>query len=295
MAGSISPIFPYQKKRGSVLGLEMAWVDEGQGDPIVFLHGNPLSSYCWRNIIPHLEGLGRCIAPDLIGMGDSQKLPQSGPDSYTFFEHRRYLDALFEDLGIQENVTLVVHDWGSALGFDWARRHPGAVKAMVYFEAIAVVSSSDQSPEAARQLFQALRSAEGERLVLDQNSFIEVNLVRGIQRTLSEEEMEAYRRPFAQPGEGRRPTLSWARQLPIDGKPAEVCALVESYGRWLAQSTIPKLYIQGDPGRVQPRQHEFCLTWPAQTVVTVPGLHNLQEDSPHEIGQAIAQWMTGEG
>lgn len=287
----ISATFPYQKQVQRILGLEMAYVDEGQGDPIVFLHGNPTSSYIWRNIMPHVQALGRIIAPDLIGMGDSQKLPVSGPDSYTFVEHRRYLDALFETLGIRERVTFVVHDWGSALGFDWAKRHPADVKGIAYMEAIVKPSTWRESSETARKVFQTLRSPAGEQLVLEQNSFIEFNLPAGIQRSLTEEEMNTYRRPFAEPGEARRPTLTWPRQLPVDGEPADVSEIVTAYGEWLAHSDVPKLYIQGDPGRLQPSQHEFCRTWPAQSTVIVRGLHNLQEDSPDEIGQAIADWL----
>jgi haloalkane dehalogenase len=287
----ISAAFPYQKKRQQVLGLEMAYVDEGQGDPIVFLHGNPASSYIWRNIIPHVQELGRCVAPDLIGMGDSQKLPDSGPGSYTFVEHRRYLDTLLEALGVRERVTLVVHDWGSALGFDWACRHPEAVKGIAYLEAIVKPYSWSEYSEAARTTFRAIRSAAGEQTVLEQNSFIEFNLPAGIQRRLTEEELQQYRRPFAEPGEARRPTLTWPRQLPIDGEPADVTEIVTAYGAWLSGSQVAKLYIQGNPGRLQPSQHAFCRTWPAQSEVIVPGLHNLQEDAPDQIGQAIAGWL----
>jgi haloalkane dehalogenase len=287
----ISAAFPYAKKCLRVLGLEMAYVDEGQGDPIVFLHGNPTSSYIWRNIMPYIVGLGRIIAPDLIGMGDSQKLPESGPGAYTFVEHRRYVDALLAALGVRQQVTFVVHDWGSALGFDWAYRHPGAVKGVAYMEAIVKPYTWNEFPEAGRQIFQALRAAEGEKMVLEQNSFVERNFPDGVLRRLTEEEMNQYRRPFAEPGESRRPTLTWPRQLPIDGEPADVTAIVTAYGEWLSHSEVPKLYIQGDPGRLQPSQHAFCSTWPAQRHVVMRGLHNLQEDSPDEIGQALAHWL----
>ncbi len=287
----ISAAFPYQKKRKPVLGLEMAYVDEGQGDPIVFLHGNPTFSYIWRNIIPNVQGLGRIIALDLLGMGDSQKLPNSGPGSYTFVEHRRYVDALLEALGVHERITFVVHDWGSALAFDWARRHPDAVRGIAYMEAIARPYTWSEYAGAGRKTFEALRSPAGEQLVLEQNSFIEFNLPAGILRKLSEEEMNEYRRPFADPGEGRRPTLTFARQLPIDGEPADVTEIVTTYAEWLSRSPVPKLFIQGHPGRLQPSQLAFCRTLPAQSEVTVLGLHNLQEDSPDEIGQAIANWL----
>jgi len=282
---------PYQKKRKSVLGLEMAYVDEGQGDPIVFLHGNPTFSYIWRNIMPYVQELGRIIAPDLIGMGDSEKLPQSGPASYTFVEHRRYVDALLEALGVHERITFVVHDWGSALAFDWARRHPDAVRGIAYMEAIARPYSWSEYQGPARKTFEVLRSPAGEQMVLEQNSFIEFNLPAGILRKLTEEEMNEYRRPFADPGEGRRPTLSFARQLPIDGEPAEVNEIVTAYAAWLESSPVPKLFIQGNPGRLQSSQLAFCRTLPAQSEVSVPGLHNLQEDAPDEIGQAIASWL----
>jgi haloalkane dehalogenase len=289
----INATFPYQKKHQLVLGLEMAYVDEGQGDPIVFLHGNPNSSYSWRNIMPYVQKFGRVIAPDLIGMGDSQKLPNSGPDSYTFVEHRRYLDALLDALDVRGRVTFVVHDWGSALGFDWARRHPESVRGIAYMEAIVKSYTWSEFAGAGRKIFEDLRSPAGEQMVLEQNSFVEFNMSAGIIRKLTEEEMNEYRRPFAEPGEGRRPTLTWPRQLPIDGEPADVTEIVTAYGKWLSGSSIPKLYIQGDPGRLQPSQHAFCSTWPAQSTVIVKGLHNLHEDSPDEIGQAIANWLQG--
>ena len=267
----ISAAFPYQKKRKPILGLEMAYVDEGQGDPIVFLHGNPTFSYIWRNIIPYVQELGRVIAPDLIGMGDSQKLPSSGPDSYTFLEHRSYLDALLEALGVGERIIFVVHDWGSALAFDWSRRHPDAVRGLAYMEAIARPYTWSEYAGAGRKTFQALRSPSGEQMVLEQNSFIEFNLPAGIMRTLTEEEMNAYRRPFAEPGEGRRPMLSFARQLPIDGEPADVTEIVTAYASWLSSSPVPKLFIQGNPGRLQPGQLAFCRSLPAQRAVSVAG------------------------
>lgn len=287
----ISAAFPYQKQRKSVLGLEMAYVDEGQGDPIVFLHGNPTFSYIWRNILPHVQGLGRIIAPDLIGMGDSQKLPNSGPGSYTFVEHRGYLDALLEALDVRTRVTLVGHDWGAALAFDWARRHAHAVRGIAYMEAVAGTSSWSELPEVARERFQALRSPAGEQMVLEQNAFIEFNLPRTILRTLTEEEMNEYRRPFAEPGEARRPTLSWPRQLPIEGEPADVAEIVTASGTWLSQSSIPKLLIQAVPGTQDPNRVAFNRTWPAQSEVSVRGHHTPQEDSPDEIGQAIASWL----
>jgi haloalkane dehalogenase len=287
----ISSAFPYQKKRMSVSGLEMAYIDEGEGDPIVFMHGNPTYSYVWRNIIPYVQGAGRIIAADMIGMGDSQKLPVSAPDSYTFVEHRRYLDALFEALGVHERVTLVGHDWGGALAFDWAHRHPKAVRGIAYMEAVLETVSWSESSEVARERFQAMRSPQGEQMVLQQNSFIEFNLPKTVLRTLSEEEMNQYRRPYTEPGEGRRPMLSWARQLPIEGEPADITAIITASAEWLAHSDIPKLLIQAVPGTRNPDRPSANRSWPAQTEVAVRGHHTPQEDSPDEIGQALASWL----
>jgi haloalkane dehalogenase len=287
----ISAAFPYEKKYQHVLGYQMAYVEVGEGDPIVFLHGNPTSSYLWRNILPSVQGLGRCIAPDLIGMGDSDKLLNSGPGSYTFVEHRRYLDALLDTLDVHQRVTLVVHDWGSALGFDWANRHRDVVKGIAYMEAIVKPRVWSEMPEPIRQTFQALRSPAGEQMVLEHNSFVEVMLPRAVLRGLTEEEMTHYRRPFAEPGEARRPTLSWPRQIPFDGEPADVTEIVTAYGQWLAYDNVPKLYINSDPGTAPQRDREFCRTWRAQAEITVKGSHFLQEDSPDEIGTAIATWL----
>ena len=287
----ISATFPYAKKRQTVLGQEMACVEAGSGDPIVFLHGNPTSSYLWRNIIPYLEGFGRCIAPDLIGMGDSAKLPHSGPDSYTYVEHRRYLDALLEQLDVRERVTFVAHDWGVALAFDWTRRHPHAVKGVAYMEGVVAAMNWNEMSGRGRTIFQALRSPAGEQMVLEQNSFIEVNLPATIQRTLSEEEMSAYRRPFAEPGEGRRPTLSWPRQIPFEGEPAEVAEIVAASGEWVSHNPIPKLFLRADPGNLTPSSLAVCRAWPAQSEVGVRGLHYPQEDSPEEVGQALVNWI----
>jgi haloalkane dehalogenase len=286
--------FPFQKQRAQVLGQTMAYVDVGQGDPIVLLHGNPTSSYLWRNVNPHLEGLGRCIAPDLIGMGDSDKLPNSGPASYTFVEHRRYLDALLETLGVTERVTFVIHDWGSALGFDWANRHRDAVKGIAYMEAFVRPLTWEEFPPQARPIFEALRSPAGEQLVLEQNMFIERNLPATILRTLSDEEMSEYRRPFLEPGEARRPTLSWPRQIPIDGEPPDVAEIIGAYADWLPGSSVPKLFVRADPGALMSDPLvEFARSWRAQSEVTVHGSHYPQEDSPDQIGQAIAEWLRG--
>jgi haloalkane dehalogenase len=285
------------KQYQMVLGQRMAYRELGQGDPIVFLHGNPTSSFVWRNVMPHLEAFGRCIAPDLIGMGDSDKLPDSGPEAYTVVEHRRYLDGLIDALGITARVTLVVHDWGSALGFDWANRHRQAVKGIAYMEALVQPGTWDAFAPSARPLFEALRSPAGEQMILEQNMFVEQVLPGGVMRTLSDAEMNEYRRPFAQRGESRRPTLTWPRQIPIDGEPADVVQTVRSYADWLATSDVPKLFIKAEPGAVLAggAALEFCRRWPNQTEVSVPGIHFVQEDSPDEIGRAIAMWLRGIG
>ena len=277
------------KHRTEVLGAEMAYVDVGEGDPIVFLHGNPTSSYLWRNVIPHVAGLGRCIAPDLIGMGDSDKIP--GLD-YRFVDHRRYLDAFLEQLGIESGVTLVLHDWGSALGFDWANRHRDAISGIAYMEAIVCPVSWDDWPEPSRPIFHAMRSPAGDEIVLEKNVFVERILPGSISRRLSDEEMDEYRRPFQAPGEDRRPTLTWPREIPIDREPADVAAIVDDYGRWLSTSEIPKLFIDAEPGAILVGpQREFCRAWPNQTEVSVKGIHFIQEDSPDEIGTALARWI----
>jgi haloalkane dehalogenase len=290
----ISAVFPYKKQRRRVLGREMAYVEVGAGDPIVLLHGNPTSSYLWRNVLPHLQSLGRCIAPDLIGMGDSDKLPNSGPGSYRFVEHRRYLDALLETLGVHERVTFVIHDWGSALGFDWANRHRDGVKGIAYMEAIVQPQGWDHWDNLnARPILKALRSEEGEAMVLQNNFFIEQILPKAVLRTLSDEEMAEYRRPIAEPGEGRRPTLTWPQEIPIEGEPADVSAIAAAYAAWLATSNVPKLFVKAEPGLLiaGDANLDFARGLPAQTEVTVAGLHFLQEDSPNEIGRAIAGWM----
>ncbi len=283
----------YEKKFKTILGKQMAYVEVGTGDPIVFLHGNPTSSYLWRNVMPHLEGKGRLIAPDLIGMGDSDKLDNSGPDSYTYVEHRKYLFALLAELGVTENVTLVIHDWGSGLGFHWAHQNPDAVKGIAFMEAIvAPIPAWENFPESVRETFQAFRSPAGEEMMLQGNAFIEGILPGAILRTLTETEMNEYRRPYLEPGEGRRPTLTWPRQLPIEGEPADVTAIVSEYGAWMAQNDIPKLYVNAEPGAIlQGPVRDFVRTWPNLTEITVPGIHFVQEDSPDEIGQAILEWL----
>ena len=274
----------------SVLDSEMAYIDVGSGDPILFLHGNPTSSYLWRNVMPHVQELGRCLAPDLIGMG------QSGPSldgQYGFDDHRRYLDEWLETVGAKDHLTIVAHDWGSGLGFDWARRHPKAVKGIAYMEAIVRPVTWMEWPEAARNIFQAMRSKAGEEIVLTKNVFVERILPSAILRNLTDEEMEEYRRPYIKPGESRRPTLSWPRQIPIEGEPPRMVEIVQRYADWLSGSEVPKLFINADPGSILTgSQREFARSWPNQKEVTVTGRHFIQEDSPNEIGRAIRGWLS---
>jgi len=284
---------PYgQKKFAAVNGRQMAYVEHGSGDAIVFQHGNPTSSYLWRNIMPYCEGLGRLIACDLIGMGDSDKLDSSGPERYTYAEQCSYLFALWDQLGLGDRVIMVVHDWGSALGFHWANRNCDRVQGIAYMEAIVTPLTWSDWPENARHVFQGFRSESGEEMILQKNIFVERVLPGSVMRKLGEEEMAAYRKPFARPGEDRRPTLTWPRMIPIEGEPAEVVDVVENYAAWLSEAELPKLFINAEPGSILVgRQREFCRAWPNQTEVTVKGFHFLQEDSPDAIGQAVADFV----
>ncbi|HSG87894.1 MAG TPA: haloalkane dehalogenase [Pseudomonadales bacterium] len=282
------------KRHLRVNGRRMAYVELGdpEAPPIVFQHGNPTSSYLWRNVMPALAGLGRCIAIDLIGMGDSEPLPSSGPDRYGFAEHADYLEGALAALGVERDVVLVLHDWGSALGFDWARRHPDAVQGIAYMEAIVRPLTWDEWPQPSRRVFESFRSPAGEGLILQKNLFVERVLPSSILRELSDAEMAVYRRPFAQAGEARRPTLSWPRQLPIDGQPADVVERVAAYAEWLAASPVPKLFVNAEPGAILVgAQREFCRRWPMQREVTVAGSHFIQEDSPAQIGAAVADFV----
>lgn len=288
MSKPISAADAYERHRIAFLETEISYVDTGAGEPVVFLHGNPTSSYLWRNVIPHVEGLGRCLAPDLVGMGDSGAAPDG---SYRFVEHARHLDAWFEALGLT-NVTLVVHDWGSALGFYWAYRHPERVRGIAYMEAVVRPLTWEEWRDESRQIFQDLRSEAGEEMVLEKNLFIEGILPSAVLRDLTEEEMNVYRRPYLEPGESRRPTLTWPRELPINGEPEDVVSIVDDYSKWLAQSDVPKLFVNAEPGAILTgSQREFCRTWPNQEEVTVRGAHFVQEDSPHEIGEAVATFV----
>src|SRR5215813_4608234 len=282
------------KKFLEIKGRRMAYIDEGEGAPIVFAHGNPTSSYLRRNVMPACRGLGRLIACDMIGMGDSEKLPDSGPDRYTYAEQRSFLFALWKELGVDTDVVFVLHDWGSLLGFDWTRQHPERVQGIAYMEALVQPMTWADWPDAQneRSIFQGFRSKDGETMVLQKNMFVENLLPGAVLRRLSEDEMAAYRAPFANAGEDRRPTLTWPRQIPIEGEPPEVVRVATDCGRWLAESRIPKLFINAEPGAILTgRQREFCRTWRNQTELTVKGIHFIQEDSPEEIGEGIAAFV----
>ena len=283
----------YAKKRFvDVKGRRMAVIDVGEGKAIVFQHGNPTSSYLWRNVMPHCEGLGRLVACDLIGMGDSDKLVPAGPERYSYAEQREYLFALWDKLDLGDDIVLVMHDWGSALGFEWARLNTERVAGLAYMEALVMPLAWEDWPQQARRAFQGFRSPAGEELILANNMFVERVLPGSILRRLSEAEMAEYRRPFAKAGEDRRPTLNWPRQIPIAGAPTEVVAIVEDYARWLSASSLPKLFLNAEPGSILVgRQREFCRSWPNQTEVTIKGLHFVQEDSPSEIGAAVAAFV----
>jgi haloalkane dehalogenase len=279
-----------RKVYATVNGKKMAYVELGIGDPILCLHGNPTSSFLWRNIALKLQDAGRVIVPDLIGMGDSDKLAATGRSAYRFVDHREYLDGFLDTLGIS-NAVLVLHDWGSALGFDWARRNQDRVKGLVYMEAVVCSMSLEEWPP--RKIFESLRSDDGEAMVLEQNVFVEKILPRSILRELTEAEVNEYRRPFAQPGETRRPTLTWPREVPLSGEPDDVVNIVDTYSRWLQISDVPKLFINAEPGAILTgRMREVARTFPNQTEETVAGIHFIQEDSPVEIADAIRRWLS---
>jgi haloalkane dehalogenase len=284
---------PLTKNFVEVNGKQMAVHDSGEGRSIVFLHGNPTSSYLWRNIIPHVAGTARCVAPDLIGHGDSEKLDDTSEGQYSFIQHREYLDGVLDALNLGDEIILVIHDWGSALGFDWANRHRDRVAGIVFMEAIVRPVTWDEWPDLARPIFQAFRSEVGEDMIIERNLFVEAVLPGSIIRNLDQTEIDEYRKPFVEP-QHRRPTLTWPRQIPIDGEPADVVEIVQSYADWLCESPIPKLFINADPGAILTGpQREFARSWPNLTEVTVKGSHFIQEDSPDEIGQTISEWMNG--
>ena len=271
-----------------MLGTEISYIDTGHGMPIVFLHGNPTWSYLWRNIIPYVGDVGRCLAPDLVGMGQSGK---SAEGAYRFADHVKYIDAWFEALDLTSEVTLVLHDWGSALGFHRAARYPRQINMIAYMEAIVRPMRWEEFGQ-AEGIFRALRSPEGQKIVIEGNFFVEGVLPRSVMRKLSEEEMAAYRKPFLAP-EDRWPTLVWPREIPVDGEPSDVAAIVRHYSSAMSRSPIPKLLVAGDPGAIiKGSVLEFCQTWANQKQVTVPGIHFLQEDSPREIGEALREFIT---
>ena len=281
-----------EKQFVEVLGKKIAYHERGEGNPIIFQHGNPTSSYLWRNIIPHLESQGRCIAIDLIGMGDSEKLEDQGNNTYSYDVQKKYFDACLKELNIDNDIIFVIHDWGSSLGFHWSFENQNNVKGICYMEAIVKNLYWESWPDDATPIFQGFRSDAGEELILKKNLFIEGVLPSAIIRDLSENEMTVYRKPFLNELE-RRPTLDWPRQIPINGEPEEVCEIVEKYSVWMSENEIPKLFINAEPGSILVgNQREFCRTWKNQKEVTVNGTHFIQEDSPHEIGQAISEWVT---
>lgn len=279
------------KKKVLIDGKEIAYYQQGSGEPIVFLHGNPTSSYLWRNIAPYLHDQASCISMDLIGMGDSDKLDNPDKNSYRFEEHFYYVDKAIKALTNNKKITLVVHDWGSALGFHWSYKHPELIKGIAYMEAIVKEMTWDDWDKNAKSIFQGFRSDAGEDLVLEKNYFVEKVLPGSIIRKLDADEMNEYRKPFLSSGEDRRPTLSWPREIPIEGQPANVCQIVNEYAEWMKTNNIPKLFINAEPGAITTgRIRDFCRSWKNQTEVTVKGIHFIQEDSPDEIGKALSKW-----
>ena len=278
-------------KKINVNGKKIAYDQTGHGSPIIFLHGNPTSSYLWRNIVPHLESFATCYVFDLIGMGESDKLDNPGPDSYGFEEHFEYLENAINQVVSGDKITLVLHDWGSALGFHWAFKNQDRMKGIAYMEGIVKELKWEEWNEQSRGLFQAMRSDAGEELILKKNIFIEKILTGSIMRDLSDEELDRYREPFNKPGEDRRSMLSWPRQIPIDGEPENVCKIVSEYSDWMSKNNMPKLFINAEPGAIiQGPVRDFCRTWNNQSEITVEGIHFIQEDSPNEIGNGIQKW-----
>jgi haloalkane dehalogenase len=280
---------PHPQSRLTAAGCDIAYVDTGpkNGRPIVFLHGNPTSSYLWRNIIPSVSTTHRCLAPDLAGMGNSGPMPGG---SLRLKDHIAIIDAWFEALALTD-VTLVIHDWGSSIGFDWARRHPERVAGIVYMEAIIAPRLWAEFPEGRDKLFRRLRSEEGKTLILEENYFVEVVLPRSIIREMSEAEMDVYRAPFPDAAH-RLQTAVWPREIPIEGEPADVVDLVETYAAFLKDSPIPKLFINAEPGAIiVGNVRDKCRAWANQREVTVKGIHFIQEDSPDEIGRALADFV----
>lgn len=283
------------KRRLEVLDTTMAVVDlNPAGTPLtfVFLHGNPTSSYLWRGIMPAVAPLGRAVAPDLIGMGDSAKLSPSGADRYTIVEHLRYLDALFDQLRLGDRIVLVLHDWGGMLGFDWARRNAARVAGIAHMETVMDGLSTATAPPQAVEFFRRYRRAEGERAVLTENQFVEQVLLRGLSDRLTDADRAEYRRPFVNAGEDRRPTLTFPRQIPIDGDPTEVSEVIRAARSWLDHTAIPKLFINAEPGALiaSPGRKAICRAWPNTTEVTVAAAHYVPEERPREVADSISAW-----
>ena len=282
----------YTKKYQEVRNKKMAYVDEGNGDTFLFLHGNPTSSYLWRNIAPHVEDLGRVVIPDLIGMGDSDKLDGVDNEGYKYHGQYGYLTGLFDQLDLGNNIHLIIHDWGSAMGFQFARENPDRIKSITYMEAIVMPLTWEQWPDAATKIFGLFRSEAGEELVLEKNFFVERILLADSATGYTDEEKAEYIRPFINSGEDRRPTLTWPRQIPLDGEPSEVVEEVRKNSEFHKDSEIPKLFINADPGSILVgEQREFARTWKNQTEVTVSGNHFVQEDSSEEIGSALRNFV----
>ncbi len=282
----------YDKRSVTVHGKRMAYVDTGgDGDSIVFLHGNITQSYMWRNIIPHVEPLARCIAVDNIGQGDSAKLDDSGPGSYRLREHQRYIDGFLEQVDPGDRVTLMMHDWGVQLGLGWGNRNRHRLKGIAHMQGLMGNLNWDFWNQEVSAVMKRLRTDDGEDLVLNQNLFVEKVLPAMVIRDLPAEVWDEYRRPYRNPGEDRRPSLTWPREIPVEGEPADVLSVIENNNRWLAGSPIPKLYIHVRPETViKGHVLEHVRSFPHQTEVSVQGLHYVQEDSPHEIGAALADW-----
>ena len=282
----------YTKKYKDIKNSKMAFIDEGSGDTFLFLHGNPTSSFLWRNIAPHVENIGRIVIPDLIGMGDSDKLEGVDNPGYKYHGQYSYLTALMDELDLGNNIHLIIHDWGSAMGFQFARENKDRIKSITYMEAIVMPLTWDQWPDPATKIFGLFRSEAGEELVLEKNFFVERILLADSSTGYTEEEKSEYIRPFINPGEDRRPTLTWPRQIPLDGEPSEVVEEVRLNAEFHKESDIPKLFINADPGSILiGDQREFARSWKNQTEITVKGNHFIQEDSSEEIGAALRNFV----
>ena len=281
----------YKKKYIQVKNKSMAYVDEGEGNTFLFLHGNPTSSFLWRNIAPHVEDIGRVVIPDLIGMGDSEKLDGVDNEGYKYHGQYGYLTELLDNLDLGNNIHLIIHDWGSAMGFQFARENSERVKSITYMEAIVMPLTWEQWPDAATKIFQLFRSDAGEELVLEKNFFVERILLADSATGYTDEEKAEYIRPFFNEGEDRRPTLTWPRQIPLDGEPNEVVEEVRKNAEFHKDSEIPKLFINANPGSILVgEQRDFARTWKNQTEITVNGNHFIQEDSSEEIGTALREF-----